>query len=404
MTYTALRQIPTRFVNLPAARAAFGDRVDRLAPFLLRGDPLADAAIRSLRTPVPGRSAKEAFGLLDRGARDGAASIPEAPPELREFFRVQEHVPVWVDWDAINRGGLLVLRTGLIGGLVLGAQSIVLGYASPGGNKPLILAGGLTERAPKRLNETARYVRSVVTADGLRPPRDGRPAGDGYVASCKVRMMHAQVRLLLEADPRWRTSDWGVPINQHDMAATTLLFSLLLAEGLEKLGVNVGSEEAEEYTHLWRYAGRLMGVEDDLLPCRVAEAKSLRDLIFATQGPPDDDSRALVQALLNAAPVEARLPREHRDAERSTQLLRAAAHELMGAEMATALGFEPTPLRHALPLIRRLIRGGEHSRRIGALRDVQLRIGMRYWDDIAKLGFRLYGTPFHVPEALTPTP
>lgn len=403
MTYTSLGQIPTRFVNLPAARAAFGDRVDRFAPFLLKGDPLADEAMGSLKTEANGRPAKEMFGYLDLGARQGFRAIPEAPEALRAFFEAQERVPMWVDWETIARGGLLVLRTGLIGGLVLGAKSIVLGYASPGGNKPLIFAGGLTERAPKRLNETARYVRGVVMQDGLRPPQDGRPAGEGYVASCKVRLMHAQVRSLLLSDPRWRTSDWGVPINQHDMVATTLLFSLVLAEGLDTLGVRVDREEAEEYTHLWRYAGHLMGVDDELLPSRIAEAKSLRDLIFITQGPPDDDSRALVTALVNAAPVEAEMPREKRDAERSSQLLRAAAYELLGPDMATALGFDPTPLRHALPVLRRLIRGSEHTRRIGALRDAQLRIGRRYWDDIATLGLRLYGTPFHVPEALSKT-
>ena len=35
--------IPARFKNAAAARGRYGDRVDRLAPYLLRTDPLADA-------------------------------------------------------------------------------------------------------------------------------------------------------------------------------------------------------------------------------------------------------------------------------------------------------------------------------------------------------------------------
>jgi hypothetical protein len=50
--------IPSRHQVSPLVRQHFGDRPDRLAPFLTEGDPLADAAVESLATlPRPAREA-----------------------------------------------------------------------------------------------------------------------------------------------------------------------------------------------------------------------------------------------------------------------------------------------------------------------------------------------------------
>jgi hypothetical protein len=53
----------------------------------------------------------------------------------------------------------------------------------------------------------------------------------------KVRLMHAQVRRMLMKSERWKSAQWGLPITQHDMARTTLLFSLSVLEGLRAFGV-----------------------------------------------------------------------------------------------------------------------------------------------------------------------
>jgi ER-bound oxygenase mpaB/B'/Rubber oxygenase, catalytic domain len=267
----------------------------------------------------------------------------------------------------------------------------VLGYASVG-NKPLVLAGGLLERAPKRLNETARYVRSVCVSGGLAP------FGAGFSATLHVRLMHAHVRAMAQKSPRWRTSDYGTPINQHDMVATVLLFSWVLMDGLEKLGVHLSEEEAEDYTHLWRYAGHLMGVSPELLPASRAEAKRLVDLIADTQGPPDEDARTLVHALLQAGTQEAKTPKEHLQAKRSTAVLQAAATVLHGPAYAKELGFAGTPVGSFAPILRRLVQSTEAVRkRSDLLAALQLKRGMAYWDAIATRGYALYGTPFLLP-------
>jgi hypothetical protein len=381
---------PSRYLNLAAARAQYGDRVDRLGPYLLQSDPLADNVVADLR-PL----GREAHVMLDRAARmttEEIAGDRSLPQSLRALLLTMHEVPFWVDWKLLNQGGRLLFRTGIISGIVLGARSIVLGYASAG-NKPLVLAGGLLERASRRLSETARYVHAVCMQQGLRA------GAEGFVATVHVRMMHAYVRHMALSQATWRSEDYGTPINQHDMLATTLLFSWVLIEGLRNLGVRVGDEEAEAFIHLWRYAGYLMGVRPELLPANMREASALAGLIAATQGSPDDDARRLVRALITSGERDARSQAERVQARRAVHLLQGAATLLHGREMARDLGFEGSPLeRAARPLVLFVSAAEALRERSSVLADFQLAQGTAYWDRVRDTGFTLYGDAFQLPE------
>jgi hypothetical protein len=387
-------QIPSRFVPSVESRARHGDALDRLAPFLLAADPLADAAI----VAITERGA-EGKALLDALAN---ARLPNhAPGAVRALRDHLEHVPLWVDWDRAEAGARVLLASGLLTGLTLAAKSIVLGYASPGGNKPLALSGALTQRAPRRLNETSRYVRAVLLPRGLAP------GSEGYALTVRVRLMHARVRQLALRDVRWNTAAYGVPINQHDMAATTLLFSEMLLQGLETLGVPIRAAEGDAVTHLWRYAGHLMGVDTELLPTSRKEAQRLTALIDESQGPPDDDSRKLTRALfevpyleIDMAPKGERAAAE-RIAYRSRELLRVAAYELLGKPLSVQLGIEPSPWRGALPMLRRLVRTTSLvARNVPALESRAIEAGRRYWDTVREQGLLRYDAGFLLPERL----
>src|SRR5207253_876560 len=91
-----------------------------------------------------------------------------------------ERIPAWVDWSLVDHGGEVLMRAGPLGGTVLGAESLVYGYCSPGGNKPLVMSGRLRQQAARRLNETARFVHATSLPRGLRPPSTGQPSGEGY--------------------------------------------------------------------------------------------------------------------------------------------------------------------------------------------------------------------------------
>jgi hypothetical protein len=391
--------VPSRFTNLPAARARFGDRVDRLGTYLTRGDPLADEAVTALDGTRDGWSLLQTLSPTDLRA-GGSAAAPEA---VRALFAEAERVPVWVDWDLARRGGQLLLRAGPLGGLVLGLKSLVLAYASPGGNKPLVFTGRLVERAAVRLNETARFVAATIADDGLRP---GAP---GFQITLRVRLIHARVRKMILASGRWDESAWGVPLNQHDEAGTLLLFSLAVIDGLRRLGMRVDPEDAAAYMHLWRWSGHLLGIDADLLALSEAEARPLADMIAATQGPPDEDSRALTHALLVAGPAA-------RGGEGIPWLSARLCRTLVGEGLADALGVPSTDgasqsgigrvgarlaTQAAGPMVRGLVSTVDALRRGapgGAGRT--LREGRRYWDRITAMQLADPAAAFAVPETL----
>ena len=385
--------LPTRFVHAAQARARFGDRVDRLAPYLAAVDPLADAVVTSIES-----MRAEGWRMFGDAASRGIASVDHAPQSFRAFFDHVERVPVWADWEAIDRGGDALLRAGPLGGIVLGVRSLVLGYASPGGNKPLVFSGRLNEQAMRRLNETARFVQATCKRGGLRP------FADGYQITLKVRVIHAQVRRMLLQSGRWRSETWGEPINQHDMLGTLLLFSIILLDGLRKLGARISPEDGERYMQLWKYSGHLVGVDPALLPSSEIEAVRVGELIAATQGEPDEDSRNLTRALLDSSLDGAHTRAQKRNALRRRQFASAMCRELIGDELADKMGVEKTTWRHMVPLMRRLVSGMEFLREAvpGGVADVPaLWAGSRYWDRVVEIGLAGATAEFGLPERLS---
>ncbi|MDB4946931.1 MAG: hypothetical protein JWP97_6465 [Labilithrix sp.] len=382
---------PARFVNLPAARLRWGDRVDRLGAFLSRLDPAADAVIASFDELPKG----EGWRHLELGLRSGERAIPTAPRAVRDFVEQAASVPVWVDWSTCDMGGEMFMKQGVLGGAVLGSRSIVLGYATPGGNKPLVMSGRLKEQAARRLNETARFVQAVSR------PRGMRPFNDGWQITLKVRLIHAQVRRMIQRSGRWDDAQWGAPINQHDMAGTTLLFSLVMLDGLRKLGVRVTPDEAEAYLHLWRWVGKVIGVDDELLPTNEQDAQRLGELVNSTMGPPDQDSRDLTKALFDAAFTDVHTDKQKRDASRQWLFGTTLCRELVGDTLADQLDVPRNRARFAMPMVRRLVSGVESLRRAVPFAERgAIAAGSRYWDRVVEIGLRGATYEFGLPDRL----
>lgn len=380
---------PTRYVRLDRARERYGARVDRLGAFLDEGDPLADAVVESLaHLPTPVRQA-----MVDRALDEGIAAVPGAPDALRALFAQVDRVPFWVDAARVERGGAAFLRSGLLGGMVLGAYSLVAGYCSPAGNKPLAFSGRLSQDAPRRLAETGRFVQAVSSPGGMRR------AGDGFKATVKVRLVHAAVRQMLRRSPRWNTPAWGIPINQYDMSGTTLLFSYIVLDGLDKMGFRMTPEERQDFMHLWRYAGYLIGVDDELRCATEPEAVALWDLLSTTQAPPDDDSRALAHALLDSGVNAAASPEERVRAERARVVGYALSRHLLGEQYADWLGYPKTPWRHAVRVFRSMNeRAGAALARATGLPFARADAGARYWKFVVDTGLRGVPATFAMPE------
>jgi hypothetical protein len=375
---------PSRYVNLDTARQRFGNRVDRLGRHLWDSDVPADRVIASME----GMPRGEGWRAFERGLRGEA--IPGAPLAMRELIEEAAYVPAWVDWATCDRGGALLMRAGPLGGAVLGARSLVLGYASPGGNKPLVFSGRLKEQASRRLNETARFVQAVCRPGGMRP------FADGWQITLKVRLIHAQVRKMILASGRWKSEAWGIPANQHDLAGTTLLFSASIIDGLRKLGLKISSHEAESYIHLWRWVGRTIGVHADVLPASEPEAMRLADLIQLTMGEPDQDSRDLTRALFQSALETCATKAQIREGKRNMMFGQLVCRELIGDDLADKLDVPRHPVRYALPMMKRFVAVVERFTSVvpfGTRSAVMM--GTHYWDRVVEIG--LSGATYEFP-------
>ncbi len=357
-------RLPSRVVRAAEARARFGDLLDRLVPWLHETDPPADRVAEAL----DGR-----WAPFHRALRDGVSA--DTPSAVSELLSAHQTVPLWVDPERAARGGKLFFRTGLVGAVVLGARSLVAGYCSPAGNKPLAWTGTLQTNGARRLAETGKYVAAVSAPGGLRP------GGEGWQLSLRVRVMHAHVRHLIAKRGGWRTEAWGAPINQHDLLATSLLFSAVFVDGVRTMGLSITPAEAEDHLHLWRWASWLMGVRLELLPDTFALAEQLSALIDLTQGLPDDDARKLVAQLLESpAGPPSKL---------GAELARGLCYGLLPRDRADALGLPRTPWRHAVRLSRLAVAPAELARRLSPrFEERMVQFGVAHWEQAVATGLQ----------------
>ncbi|MFT4202062.1 oxygenase MpaB family protein [Gordonia sp. (in: high G+C Gram-positive bacteria)] len=224
---------------------------------LMRRDEPAAALVAAMRLPEgdPHRvTMREFHTALAHGVPD------DAPAALRDFFAVVENTPDWLDLDLCNRGAQVNRGFGRNASDVLLQLGLIGGYRFGGPVDLLAETGGLRAKtAKRRLGETQTWAIAVAQHDGMRR------FGEGWKLTVHVRLMHALVNDNFERNGRWDVEQWGLPINQADLASTLNLFSGALMMGVRALGVPVTKDESAALMHLWKYVGWLIGVDDDWL-------------------------------------------------------------------------------------------------------------------------------------------
>lgn len=176
--------------------------------------------------------------------------------------------------------------------LLLGMLSLPYCYAAANGAEVLIHSKQILEEPEKRLLETAEFVFNVCSRNAFKPK------GKALVDILKVRLMHAAARWYAKNTMEWNSEVLGEPVNQEDMAGTNLAFSLIVIRGLKKLGKSISPEEAFAYINYWNQIGRLLGVNEQLLPASNKEAYVLERNIRERQFRAGESGRRLTQSLL----------------------------------------------------------------------------------------------------------
>jgi hypothetical protein len=335
-----------------------------LERFRQMGDSAADAAVATFKAAHGERGIDELENVLVRLFRwnPGDASLPK---ELLRFLDADETLPDWFEkeggWERVARGQELYQKFRLTSLVILGCASLPHCYANSEIAGSLIMSGRLASQVSMRIGETGNFVDTAMKAGGLHN------GGHGLLWIRKVRLIHAVMRVLIEADPAnlgerpmtgaagdaLRRINWGArasrPIDQLEMAFVLLTFSKVVIEGWNSLGIRPSKDECGDYMFTWALIGHMLGVEAPL----VERCRTLRD------------------ARVLAAEMRPLQKQRSRKAARAGRLLSAALLVLLREQVVTGAPV-PKLLRWILPslpqsLIRRLV-GRDTARELWVVR------------------------------------
>lgn len=259
----------------------------------LETDPLADQVIAD----IVKKHDLDRVNLMMRSLVDNDEIVPEhMPAPVLDYLEQTRELPSWADMDLIRRSEKFFDLNWPIAVTCLFCGSLPRAYAACRGAQVLYLTQRLTKNVQRRIFETAQFILDVMAPEGLSP------GGKGIRTAQKVRLMHAGIRHTIEHVPRWRNEwrpEWGMPINQEDLAGTMLSFSTQILVGMDRFHIPMVREDQEAYLHVWKVIGHIIGVRQELMPADVDDAYSLAMAIFEQQKGWSEAGVELTKALLD---------------------------------------------------------------------------------------------------------
>jgi hypothetical protein len=273
-----------------------------LEPYRRIGDPEMDALLQYLSMNKTNNSDEDEIcgcGAFDDviayASRQYQNNCEDDCPVVRFYKHYYEYPPPWVDCEQLQRGVDVFLAYLPVAGCALFYRSLVGGFSIPPIVEVLrasryLVPSHMTSStatghensvrsvkamkhdrklAEERLFDTGGFLACCFapqeSTDTVHAPPAAslRPGGSGWEAALRVRVLHAKVRRsLLKSKKRWDIDKNGIPINQEDMAATLLAFSVNVLVGIEIIsGQPLCESEQRDYLALWRYLGWLLGVD-----------------------------------------------------------------------------------------------------------------------------------------------
>ena len=263
------------------------------------GDPRVDTAVSRMRPRARKQLVNEVraegftWFLKDDRLKKNASAF-----DLRDLL---EHPGTLPDPDLVKTACDLFARYGSEIAAALLLAALPEAYAAGEGanvlarHSQLITGGTLSTR---RILATAQFVIWVLTPGTPHPPVSdrmkkytypsfddtrllwGRSKGSALRASLALRMMHSLIRrskpTRMEGPSLNRAN--RAMLNQEDLLATLLSFSITVFEVLEKFGINWTAEEQEAYFYVWDRVGETLGIGDTHVILALTGSRSLEDL------------------------------------------------------------------------------------------------------------------------------
>jgi hypothetical protein len=253
------------------------------------GDPEVDALVAEYLSSA----GRPAAGALMHALFSGGAMPPDHPL-IRRYTAALNARPDPSLAPAVSRGQTLFELYGPEILLTLGSYAVPLAYAAGNGVQVIHRARRLKDDPIRRLCDTAQMVINVMQPGGLA-------RGEiGWRSVRKVRLIHAVIRYFVtNHGPVWNDA-WGSPVNQEDQAGTLLTFSVGAIHGLRLMGAEIRKEDADDYMAAWAAVGRLLGLDEGLIPVDEIEGAELAKTIGARQHRPTPEGQELMAHLLEA--------------------------------------------------------------------------------------------------------
>jgi hypothetical protein len=140
-------------------------------------------------------------------------------------------------------------------------------YAAVDGSKVLLASADLPHNFPRRIARTATFLLAVTrrakdAADAKKMwSPDGWPPEESPVAACSMlRIVHELTRQKVRADHKRPIPADSELLNQQELLAMLLTFTVSVFEVLERFGCPWTPDEQEAYLHLWDVIGGYLGI------------------------------------------------------------------------------------------------------------------------------------------------
>jgi len=290
----------------------------------LVGDPFADKVIADIEAA----GEVDVVNLLIRHLITIKQSIPEQlPPAVQDYFKATDHPPPGVDYARLSRAVTFLQTHGMPIGFILSTGGLVECFAAKKGVQ-VLAATHRFDHPQRRIQETTQFMLYLSSKESFTPR--------GKFIRCvqKIRLMHAAVRYLLLRSGTWPQTELGIPICQEDLLGTVLIFAIGVLRGLERIGLTVTDAQAEDYYYLWQQVGRMLGVNPEIIPPTLSEAKALKDVMDQRHYGHSPEGVALTKALLEY--YESLMPNAAFDGA-----MPALVRTLIGDTVATMMDIAP---------------------------------------------------------------
>ncbi len=321
--------IPTDYLEgYEKARKIDSELADRYIAHTHIGDPLGEAMTDDLAELDTAEQWRLIHAAMDE---EGEEALRNAPASLRAFFKDAETPPDWLDYAAFAPGVRLFHRDSSVILAAFVAGVLIEGFTTNIA-KSFFITGRVRDQGVRRLGQNNRHMTEIFLPGGMYRQ------GDGWKLSVRIRIIHAQVRYLLNNTSDWNTEEWGIPISTAHLGYAIAAFSARLLKHMKTLGATYNDEERKGFMDVWHYSGYLMGIPESILFRDEAEALHLYDIGHLCEPETPMESIVMANSLVNSAPLIAGRASPE-DRQKLAQYVYRIARGLIGGHAADRLMF-----------------------------------------------------------------